>query len=77
VNPASINCIARDASGRVIPNAITIPTLNALGHWADFQFPALSGLRGTFDCASTAKIGTVALRFLGTNSLSTLPILLK
>lgn len=76
-NPARVTCTVRDSTGAVVPNALTIPQLNPLGHWADFQFPAINGLRGTFDCSSSTKIATVALRFLGTNSLSSLPVTLK
>ncbi len=76
-NPAKVTCIARNAAGGLVANALTVPQLSPLGHWADYQFPAISGLRGTFDCTSTTKIAPVALRFLGTNSLSSLPVTLK
>ncbi|HWE48759.1 MAG TPA: NHL repeat-containing protein [Bryobacteraceae bacterium] len=76
-NPATVTCVARDNAGTVIPGAITVPALNPQGHWAAYQFPALVGKRGTLDCTSTTKIGVTALRFLGTDAVSTLPVILK
>ena len=74
-NSANVVCTARDAAGKVIPNAVFVPTLNPLGHWADYLFPALAGKRGTLDCTSDTKIASIALRFLGTNGMSSLPII--
>jgi len=74
-NPASVSCIARDSSGNLIPNAAPVPALNPLGHWAGYQFAALTGLRGTLDCTSSAKAGAVALRAIGTNAISSLPVI--
>lgn len=73
---ARITCTARDSSGSVVPNALTVPALNPLGHWADFNFPAIAGTRGTFDCTSNTKIAPIALRALG-SSISSLPVTLK
>ena len=73
---ANVTCIARDPNGVVIPNAVTVPTLNPLGHWAGYQFPPLAGQRGTIDCTSNTNISATALRFLGT-ALSSLPIVTK
>jgi hypothetical protein len=70
---AHLTCTARDSQGTVIPNAIPPRDLNPRGHWAEYNFPALLGKRGTLDCTSKAKIGAVALRFLG-NVMSSLPI---
>jgi sugar lactone lactonase YvrE len=76
-NSAAVTCVARDNNGTIIPSAITVPVLNPQGHWAAYQFSALVGKRGTLDCTSTTKIGVTALRFLGTDAVSTLPVILK
>ena len=73
-NVANVSCIARDSTGTVIPNAISVPTLNPLGQWADYLFPPLAGLRGTFDCTSNTLVGAIGIRALGTNALSSLPV---
>jgi hypothetical protein len=70
---ARVTCTARDAQGAVIPRAVPIPALNPLGHWAGYQFPALLQKRGTLDCSSNTKVGSVALRFLG-STMSSLPV---
>ncbi len=81
VNAATVTCTARDNSGSVIPNVFTDttgpPQLAPLGHWAGYLFPALTGLRGTIDCTSTTFIAGTALRFIGTNAFSSLPVILK
>jgi hypothetical protein len=74
---ASLTCTARDSAGNVIPNALTVPSIPPLGHWASYLFPALAAQRGTIDCTSTTSIGVVALRFIGTNAFSSLPVVLK
>ncbi len=77
MNPATVTCTARDFRGQVIPNAITIPTLNPLGHWANYLFPALQGARGTLDCSSATNVAAVGLRFIGTDAFTSLPIVTK
>jgi hypothetical protein len=72
---ATISCIARDSSGTVIPNAIPVPALSPMGHWANYLFPALAGLRGTIDCSSNTNIAGIALRFIGTSAFSSLPVI--
>lgn len=72
---ATVVCTARDSLGNVIPNAVVVPALNPLGHWANYVFPALTGLRGTLDCSSNTKIGSMGLRALGTNAISSLPVI--
>lgn len=72
---ANLSCVARDSAGNVIPNAISAPVLNPLGHWANYLFPALTGLRGTLDCTSNTQIGAIGIRALGTNALSSLPVI--
>jgi hypothetical protein len=72
---ANLSCTARDSGGKVIPNAISAPVLNPLGHWANYLFPALTGLRGTLDCTSNTQIGAVGIRALGTNALASLPVI--
>jgi Concanavalin A-like lectin/glucanases superfamily len=75
LNAANVVCTARDALGNTISNAVTVPGLNPLGHWANYLFPALTGQRGTLDCSSNTKIGAVGIRALGGNALSSLPII--
>jgi pseudomonalisin len=74
-NAANLSCTARDSGGNFIPDAISAPTLNPLGHWANYLFPALAGKRGTLDCSSNTQIGAVGIRALGTNALSSLPVI--
>ena len=75
LNAATVVCTVRNSQGAVIPNALTVPVLNPTGHWASDLSPALAGLRGTLDCASNTKIGAIGLRFLGTNAMSSLPVI--
>jgi hypothetical protein len=75
LNAATVVCTARNSQGAVIPNALTVPVLNPTGHWASDLSAALAGLRGTLDCASNTKIGAIGLRFLGTNAMSSLPVI--
>jgi len=76
VNTANVTCNAHDASGNPIANAVNVPPLKPLGHWADYLFPALYGLRGTLDCSSNAKIGSIGIRAFGStiSSLSVIQI---
>ena len=76
-NPATISCTARNSQGTVISGAVTVPTLNPLGHFAGFNFPALMGQQGTLDCTSNTKVGAIALRALGTDAISSLPVITK
>ena len=71
---ATVSCIARDSAGSVIANGVPVPALSPLGHWANYQFPALTGQRGTMDCSSNTNIAGIALRFIGTNAFSSLPV---
>jgi len=81
VNAATVVCTARDQTGTVIPNAFTAltgpPQIAAAGHWAGYLFPALTGMRGTIDCVSTTSVAATALRFIGTNAFSSLPVINK
>jgi hypothetical protein len=74
-NPATITCTPRVSGGTVIPGGVAIPTIRPLGHWAGFQFPSLSGQRGTLDCTSSTNVSVVALRFIGTDTFSSLPVI--
>jgi hypothetical protein len=74
-NSAVITCVARDFRGVVIPNAINVPVLSPLGHWANYLFPALVGARGTIECSSSNSIAGIGLRFIGTNAFSSLPVI--
>jgi hypothetical protein len=77
INPATITCTARDQSGITIPGGVAIPTIRASGHYATAQFPSLVGLRGTLDCVSTTNVVVIGLRFIGTDTLSSLPVIKK
>lgn len=74
-NSANVTCTARDSMGNLIANAVSVPVLNPLGHWANASFPGLTGLRGTIDCSSNTKIGSIAIRAIGTNAISSLPVI--
>ena len=74
-NAANVTCTARDATGNVIPGAVSVPALSPLGHWAGYFFPALLGQRGTLDCASNSRLGAIGLRALGANGISSLPVI--
>jgi hypothetical protein len=75
--PANVSCTANDSTGKVVPNAITVPMLNMLGHWANYLFPALIGVRGTLYCTSDTPIGAIGIRALGDNTISSLPVITK
>lgn len=75
VNAAAVTCTARDSNGNPVAGAVTVPALNPLGHWANYLFPLLTGLRGTLDCTSTTSIGAIAIRAIGTDAISTLPVI--
>jgi len=74
---AHVACTARDQTGTEIPNALTIPTLNPLGHFAGDLFPALTGKRGTLDCRADTMLSAIALRAIGTDAFSALPVIVK
>jgi hypothetical protein len=74
---ATITCTARDLSGNLIPNAVSIPQLTPMGHFAGYQFPVLQGKQGTLDCSSNTNVAATALRFLGTDAFSSLPVITK
>ena len=74
---ANVTCTADDANGVVIPNAVSVPQLSPLGHWANYLFPALAGKRGTIDCTSNTDIAATALRVIGTTTFSSLPVVSK
>jgi hypothetical protein len=74
---AHIVCTARDQAGVTVPNAVSIPVLSALGHYTGFSFPALAGKRGTFDCTADTLLSALALRAIGGDAISTLPVIVK
>jgi hypothetical protein len=77
-NLSTVSCTARDSSGNVIPNAVTVPPIAPNGHWAGFSFSALTGKRGTLDCTGSTVIGAIALHaFAASGAISSLPVLLK
>jgi len=69
--------VARDQGGTVIANAVPIPAVNPLGHWANSLFPALTGKRGTLDCSADTLVSAIALRVIGTGAFSSLPVIVK
>ncbi len=74
---AHVVCTARDQSGVIVPDAVSIPALNPLGHYTGFAFPALVGKRGTLDCAADTLVSALALRAIGGDAISTLPVIVK
>lgn len=74
---AVVTCTARRSTGTVIPEAVAVPAIKPFGHWANYLFPALTGQRGTIECTSTTSVSALALRFIGTNAFSTLPVIMK
>ena len=76
-SPADLICTARDQNGVVIPNAVPVPELSSFGHWANYLFPALTGMRGTVDCVSSTTVAATALRFIGGSAFSSLPVITK
>ncbi len=72
---ANLNCTARDTTGAIIPNAIAVPTLSPLGHYANYNFPALTGQRGSIICTSNTVVAAIALRFIGNGAFSSLPVI--
>ena len=73
---AHVACSARDASGAEIPNAITIPALKPQGHYAAYLSGPLAGKRGTLECNSDTLVSAIALRLIGDEAISTLPVIL-
>jgi sugar lactone lactonase YvrE len=74
---ANVTCIARDQWGAVIPDAVTIPALSPSGHYAGYLFPPLTGKRGMLDCTADTLVSAIALRSIGTEAFSTLPVIVK
>jgi hypothetical protein len=80
LNPSSaahIVCTARDQGGAIIPDAVSLPALNPLGHFVGVSFPALAGKRGTLDCSADTLVSAIALRAIGGDAISTLPVIVK
>lgn len=73
---ANVVCSARDGSGTVIPDAITIPSVKPLGHYAGYLSQPLKGMRGTLDCSADTMVSAIALRLIGDEAFSTLPVIL-
>jgi hypothetical protein len=71
---ATIACTAKNDSGAMIANAVNVPALAPLGHWAGYDFPSLVGKRGLLDCASNTTVAAIGLRFLGTSAFSSLTV---
>jgi hypothetical protein len=75
LNAAAVSCVAADQNGVVIPNGVPLPNISPLGHYANYLFSALAGIRGTLSCTSSAKVAAIAIRAIGTNAISTLPVI--
>ena len=73
---AQFVCTARNQSGVLIPNAVSIPALGPLGHYTAFNFPLLTG-RGTLDCSADTLVSAIGLRAIGGDAISTLPVIPK
>jgi hypothetical protein len=74
---AHIACTARDDLGTIVADAVSLPAVSALGHYTAFSFPALVGKRGTFDCTADTLVSALALRAIGGDGISTLPVIVK
>jgi sugar lactone lactonase YvrE len=74
---ANVVCTARDQLGAILPNAISIPSLSPLGHYSDYKYPALTGKRGTLTCTADTLVSAIALRSIGSDAFSTLPVIVK
>jgi hypothetical protein len=72
---ANVVCSARDGSGTVIPNALTIPSLKPLGHYAGYLSGPFTGMRGTLDCNADTLVSAIAFRLIGDEAFSTLPVI--
>jgi len=75
LNSAAVSCVAADQNGVTIPNGVPLPSISPLGHYANYLFSALTGLRGTLSCTSSTKVSALAIRAIGTNAISTLPVI--
>jgi len=74
VNAATVTCVATGRNGAVIPNAVTIAPVPAMGHFAGFQFTSLYGSSGTLNCSSSTRIAAIGIRNIG-SAFSTLTVL--
>ncbi len=73
---ANVVCSARDALGAEIPEALALPALKPLGHYAAYLSGPLMDKRGTLECNSDTLVSAIALRFIGDEAFSTLPVIL-
>jgi hypothetical protein len=71
---AQIACTAKNEAGAVIANAVSVPVIVPLGHWAGYAFPALLGKRGLLDCTANTTVAAIGLRFLGSYAFSSLTV---
>ena len=76
-----VTCTVRDQTGAVISECVHgddgSTAARGVGALGDYLFPALTGMRGTVDCVSTTNIAATALRFIGANAFSSLPVINK
>jgi len=72
---AQVSCVARDENGTLIEGGtLNIPELAPLGHWSDYLFPALMGRRGRLECRANTLVAAIAIRAIGSDAFSTLPV---
>ncbi|MCL6543597.1 MAG: S8 family serine peptidase [Bryobacteraceae bacterium] len=72
---AQVSCVARDESGVLIQGGtLSIPELAPLGHWSEYLFPALTGRRGRLECRANTLVAAIAIRAIGSDAFSTLPV---
>lgn len=72
---AQVSCLARDESGTLIEGGtLNIPELPSMGHWAGYNFPALAGRRGRLECRANTLVAAIALRAIGSDAFSTMPV---
>ena len=58
-------------------NAVSIPAVDPMGHYSGYEYPALAGKRGTLTCSADTLVSAIALRFIGYDAFSTLPVIVK
>lgn len=71
---ATVTCLALDENASIIPNGVSVPPLRPNGHFANYLFPNLTGRRGTLSCVSNTKVAALGLRFIGTETFTSLSV---
>jgi|GEM_PF-60987 len=79
LNPTSdaqLTCVLRDSEGQLFAGWTLNLTVPVMGHWAGYYFPPLLGMRGQIECTANTLVAAVALRAIGSDAFSTLPVAL-